>query len=158
MAGMRSQSALEFMSTYGFVFLILAIVIAILYFFIGLPKALVPSQCVFFTNFNCVDSEYTINTATNVGSKLFIVAQDVEPGIVNISSFSAFIGGKNSVSGYCIPSLVVDGEYTYCTANVSVTPTNGNLYSGTFYMYADYCAPSSPDIGSFISSAVGSVR
>ena len=149
MEGMRSQSALEFMSTYGFVFLILAIVIAILYFFIGLPKALVPSQCVFFSNFNCVDSEYTINTSTGIGSKLFIVAQDVEPGIVNVSSFSAFIDGQNSVSGYCLPSLVVDGEYTYCTANVSVTPTNGNLYSGTFYMYADYCSPSPNEIGNF---------
>ena len=149
MAGTRSQSALEFMSTYGFVFLILAIVIAVLYFFLGLPKALIPSQCVFFTNFNCVDSLYTINTSAGANSILFIIAQDNEPGIVNISGFSAFIAGKNSVSGSCTPSTASDGQYVYCTANVAPTPTTGGLYTGTFYMYANYCAPSSTNLNSF---------
>ncbi|MEM3841460.1 MAG: hypothetical protein QXN59_02090, partial [Candidatus Micrarchaeaceae archaeon] len=80
---------------------------------------------------------------TGVGSKLFIMAQDMEPGIVNISSFSAFIDGKNSVSGSCTPQVVLDGEYVYCMANLTGTPTTGGLYTGTFYMYANYCAPSS---------------
>ncbi|MEM3841669.1 MAG: hypothetical protein QXN59_03185 [Candidatus Micrarchaeaceae archaeon] len=44
MAKTKAQSALEFMSTYGFVFLILAIVIAVLYFFLSLPKTIVPPQ------------------------------------------------------------------------------------------------------------------
>ncbi|EQD37031.1 hypothetical protein B2A_11905, partial [mine drainage metagenome] len=72
MARIRSQSALEFLSTYAFVFLILAVVISLLFIFASLPRSLLPSQCTFYSGFTCVQAIYTINTTAGKGADLFI--------------------------------------------------------------------------------------
>ena len=140
MAQHRSQSALEFLSTYAFVFLLLAIVISLLFIFASLPRSLLPSQCTFYSGFTCMQAIYTINVTAGHGAELFIVAEDTQPGIVNVSSFSAYLNFHTSNAGSCEPSVVTAGQKIYCIANFTATPTLANTYDGTFRMNADYCA------------------
>jgi len=136
----RLQSAIEFLSVYGFVILIIAIALAALVILSGLPRISLPTQCSFFTGFVCDDAIYTINTVPNTGSVLLIAAADTQPGALNISSFTAFVGFANSTSGYCVPNVAQQGQMIYCIANFSLTPTLGSTYSGTFNIHANYCA------------------
>ena len=140
MAQHRSQSALEFLSTYAFVFLLLAIVISLLFIFASLPRSLLPSQCTFYSGFTCMQAIYTINVTAGHGAELFVVAEDTQPGIVNVSNFSAYLNFHTSDAGSCAPSVATAGQRIYCIANFTATPTLANTYDGTFRMNADYCA------------------
>ncbi len=133
----KGQSAIEFLSTYSFTFLIIAIVLFVLLLFASLPKATLPLECVFYSNFNCVDIAY-YNLAS--GSQLVVRATDTQPGTVNISSFNATVDYVQSTSGYCIPNLTTAGQTVYCIANFSSSERVGNLYVGNFKIIGEYCA------------------
>ena len=140
---LRGQSAVEFLSVYGFVILVIAIAIAVLVLFMAIPKTILPTQCTFLSGFSCVDGIYTINSTAGTNSILLISATDMQPGIVNISSFKGYIDFHESTSGYCVPSVATEGQKVYCIANIGVTPSFGSVYFGTFDIYANYCTPSS---------------
>ncbi|MDE1833571.1 MAG: hypothetical protein KGH58_04090 [Candidatus Micrarchaeota archaeon] len=133
----KGQSAIEFMSGYGFVFLIIAIAIALLFIFSSVPATVLPTQCSFLSGFSCTDAIYT-NTLR--GSSLFISAIDTQAGIVNISSFSAYINFFPSNTGTCAPAVATSGQTVYCTANFTFRPKLGNIYSGSFKVSSNYCA------------------
>ena len=94
--GPKAQSAIEFITTYSTVLLIITVAIAVLFLFISLPKSILPTECNFYNTFGCYDAVYGINyTSSNVptGTALLVVANFEEPGIINTSGFSAFVGG-----------------------------------------------------------------
>ncbi|MCL4372335.1 hypothetical protein M1373_03390 [Candidatus Marsarchaeota archaeon] len=141
---LKAQSAIEFITTYGTVLLIIAIVISVLFLFISLPKSLLPTECNFYNTFGCYDSLYGDNSS---GTILLVVANFQEPGIVNISNFSANINSVSSTSGYCAPRVALQGQKVYCLAYFAgkkLAP--GAVYSGTFSMFADYCAVAPSEI------------
>ena len=60
----KSQAALEFLTTYGWAFLVILIMIGTLaYFGILSPSKLLPNRCTFGSEFQCVD--YQISAAAN---------------------------------------------------------------------------------------------
>ncbi len=144
--GAKAQSAIEFITTYSMVLLIITVVIAVLFLFISLPKSIFPTECNFYNTFGCQDAVYGLNyTSTNVstGSALLVDANFEQPGILNTSSFSAFVGGVESTSGYCAPRVALQGQKIYCIAffkNQTVSPTS--IYSGTFSIHGNYCSVS----------------
>ncbi len=146
----RAQSAIEFITTYSMVLLIIAIVIAVLFLFVSLPKSILPTECNFYNTLGCEDAIYGLNyTSANVltGTAFLVVANFEQPGILNTSSFSAFIDGVASTSGYCAPKVALQGQKIYCIAyfkGQSLSPAN--VYSGTFSIYGNYCPVSPSEI------------
>lgn len=142
--GRKAQSAIEFITTYSTVLLIITVAIAVLFLFISLPKSILPTECNFYNTFGCYDAIYGLNyTSSNVptGTALLVVANFEQPGIINTSSFSAFINSVESTSGYCAPKVALQGQKIYCIAYFKgQTLTPGHLYSGTFSIYGNYCA------------------
>lgn len=136
---MKGQNAVEFLSNYTFVILIITVAIVFVLILANAPKSLFPSECNIYGGFSCAGAIYSINTTANSGSMLFVEVTDGEPGIVNISSFSATIGQYKSNAGYCTPKVAMEGQKVYCTANFAYTPALGNVYSGTFNISANYC-------------------
>lgn len=60
----RSQAALEFLTTYGWAFLVILIMISVLaYFGILSPSKLLPSRCNFGAEFQCAD--YQVSATAN---------------------------------------------------------------------------------------------
>ncbi len=133
---LRSQSAMEFMMTYGYVFLAIAIAVGILVLFLGIPKTTIPFQCNFYSGFTCTDA---VLIPSNAGASLIVAAIDNQPGVVNASVFNGVINYQSSTNGFCLPSRILDGQYVYCVANFSFTPVLSNIYYGTFNMSANYC-------------------
>ncbi|MEM0149880.1 MAG: hypothetical protein QXW10_03230, partial [Candidatus Micrarchaeaceae archaeon] len=135
--GFKAQSAIEFLSTYGFAILVIAIALMLLFMFFSLPKNILPSTCNFYSGFNCADAVYA-NTST--GSELIIAATDMMPGVVNTSSFSVYLSYVNSTSGYCAPTFAIAGQQIYCVAFFSSKASLGKSYGGIFKVKANYCA------------------
>ena len=143
----RGQSALEFLATYAFVFLTISIVLLLLFAFSSIPKNILPTQCSFYSGFQCLDAALVVN-ASGV-PELIVIASDSEPGVVNVSSFSAFLNYHSSKSGYCVPRVATAGEKIYCIANFTGSVTLGSVYTGTFKVIANYCANSPANITAF---------
>ncbi len=143
----RAQSAIEFLSTYSFVFLILAVSLSLLLLFASIPKSTLPLECTFYSGFSCVDASYY---NTSFGSQLIVVGTDTEPGIINVSSFSAYLNYYQSANAFCVPKLITAGQNFYCVANFTVPSTLGSTYSGTFQLTAKYCT-NSPSIVSILN-------
>ncbi len=136
----KGQSAMEFLFTYSLVLTIIAVAFAILFFLVSGPASTaIPPQCAFNGGFTCTYSVFTVNTVSGSGAQLLVIATDLQPGVVNVSSFSASIGGLHSTFGYCTPNIATVGQSIYCIANLAVTPSVGSTYSATFNVIGNYC-------------------
>ena len=132
----KAQSAIEFLSTYSFTFLIIALVLVIVFAFSSIPKKSLPFQCTAYGGFSCLDAAYTI---IGSNSQLLVFLSDTQPGVVSISAFNAKIIGVANAVGSCSPSVTLPGSVTICTANFISLPTSGSTYTGTFNITANYC-------------------
>ena len=133
----KGQTAIEFITTYSFTFLIIAMVLLLLIFYATLPKQSLPVSCTAYGGFNCVDDIY-FNLVS--GSQFVAKLTNSQPGIINVSSFNVVINSAQSTNGFCVPSGTTQGQTVYCVANFIIPETLGNIYTGTFDIAANYCA------------------
>ncbi len=132
----KGQSAIEFLTTYSFTFLIIALMLFLLLLFSSLPRATLPLSCTFYSGFNCIDNSFF---NLGFGSQFVVVATSMEPGVINISNFSVSTNIALSSNGYCTPSVLTAGQTVYCVANFSIPITLGNLYTVSFHITSNYC-------------------
>jgi hypothetical protein len=133
----RSQSAIEFLTTYGVVFLILAIVISGIIVLVRAPNYILPNECTIYSGLRCVDATFVTNSQE---SAIIVLVVNSEPGVVNISSFNSVLGFQNSTSSFCSVPYLKDGAESYCVAVFNSPVTSGTTYSGTLSIKANYCA------------------
>ncbi len=131
----KAQSAVEFVSTYAFVFLIIAIILFLLFMFASVPTKILPFQCTAFSGFSCVDVLYT--TAGN--SLLQISLTDTQAGVVSIGSFGAKINNVAATDGTCTRGAVLPGNTVTCTVRFPFAAALGGIYTGVFNVSANYC-------------------
>lgn len=147
----RAQAALEFLTTYGWAFLIILIMIGVLaYFGVLSPSKLLPNRCNFGPEFQCLS--YQISATANT-LKLRLKNNLGAP--INVQSLT--VGSEGSVPFSCTSTPVdytsqlwgasywsQSGLVAYTAANVN----NGNVGDVAFH------TDSSP-IGSFLQIDVG---
>ena len=69
--GVKAQAALEFLTTYGWAFLVILVMIAALaYFGILNPSKLLPDRCNFGTEMECMDYQLTSGAAGSINLRL----------------------------------------------------------------------------------------
>ncbi len=85
----KSQAALEFLTTYGWAFLLIMIMIsALAYFGVLDPHKLLPGRCNFGSEFSCIDyaidatnDEFKLRLKNNVGEAIIIPDVETDTGI-----------------------------------------------------------------------------
>lgn len=135
----KGQSAIEFMSTYSFMFLIVALVLFVVFFLANVPSKTVPAQCSSYGGISCIDAEF-MNLSPS-GSKLILLLTSTQPGIFAINSFNAVLDNVQSANGICSRPALQAGNQTSCVAFFDFNVVFGVLYSGTFNITGNYCAP-----------------
>ncbi|MEM0202310.1 MAG: hypothetical protein QXR73_03980, partial [Candidatus Micrarchaeaceae archaeon] len=136
---MKAQSAVEYLITYGWAILLVAVAVSLLYLYVAVPKAIVPSTCNFVTGVVCQDMILGTNTtthATEIG--LFLINPQQYP-IYNPKIY-ATINGKNTSAIACKPSFILAGGSVICVlpaANVS--SSFNQFFSGNLYLNVSYC-------------------
>lgn len=120
----RAQAALEFLTTYGWAFIIiLASIAALAYFGVLDPSKFVPDRCLFGSEFECMD--FTLNTSAAVGYAEFALVNSVGDTIDLKSYKCSFPGGTlvscdTTTSGNC---ACADSGGTDCTATDTYADT-----------------------------------
>jgi hypothetical protein len=106
----RGQAALEFLSTYGFAFLLILVMIgALSYFGILSPSKFLPGRCLVSNEFTCKDRQIVGGGDTTVMS---IMLTNNLGSQLTINSAEANSSYGNVVCDAAVPASVVSGQDT----------------------------------------------
>jgi hypothetical protein len=134
---MRSQSSLEFLTTYSFLFIILGIVMSIIVFLSMAPGTFLPSQCNAFSGPTCNFVALTSNSAAGY-SLVTISVTNSQSVPINITSMNTTI--KSALSpGACTPTFLYPGEEATCVSPVNSIYGLTSLVEGYYTLNAQYC-------------------
>ena len=134
----KAQTAIEFMTVYGFVFVIIGIIIVAIIFYFNVPKNEIQPSCTSFGGMNCQNVEVYANATATTVSVLLSNSQDTP---INITGFSAGIGtGSSFTTGSCDRDLLYPGQEAICTSELNVVINDYILARGVYSIKAQLCS------------------
>ena len=132
------QVSMEYVLTYGFGIVIIAIALVALYFFVLAPSSIPPNQCAFSSGIKCNDIVIGSNTvetyATIVASLSNSEEYSIEYPVLSVNSSSTGVQ-----SGMCFPSYVRPGGVMICTISIKQILRQGTAIEGNMNISATVC-------------------
>lgn len=135
---MKSQAALEFLTTYGFMFVLIGFALVIILFIATTASGYIPNQCSSVGGFNCnyVNFQSNASIRESVVTLLMTNAQSVP---VEINAIVLNINNQTA-SGICGPQIVYPGATTSCAAIYPNTVKQfDSLVTGAYSINALLC-------------------
>jgi hypothetical protein len=140
----KAQAALEFLTTYGWAFLVILIMIgALAYFGVLSPSNLVPDKCLASSGFTCTESVSTIGTSNVMIAKVKNGLEQITfdganvttvtgsgcgaPIVTTITSGTIAAGAVFDVTVSCTGTAVVEGERPTFAVTADYTPSGKTL-------------------------------
>ncbi len=135
MGARRAQSAMEYLMTYGWAILIIAVVLSAL-FMLGLfnPSTFVSSQCIFPAEFSCISSYLSTSGLLTVNIEQAVSAP------INVTAIGCNTNATTTFMETITPAVYVPigSNYTFnvwCHAgSTNYTGSVGSLYHGYIIM------------------------
>jgi hypothetical protein len=134
---MRAQSAIEFLTTYSFLFLIMAVAVSVILFLASAPAASIPSQCSGYAGLNCNFVQVYANQSASY-TLVTLLLSNSQGVPVNVSGISATVRGATS-TGTCTPSFMYPGQGTVCAASFPGALPPTYQVQGTYSVNAMFC-------------------
>ena len=134
---MRLQSAVEFLSTYSFLFVILAAAISIFLLISTSTTNFFPEQCVGASGLYC-NFASVYSSSTYAYSTLQLSLSDSQSTPMNITGAKITINGGSS-NGECNPTLIFPGQGTVCLFLLPRAEPIGYYVQGSYEISAQYC-------------------
>lgn len=134
---MRAQSAIEFLTTYGFMFIIIGVVLSVLAFISVSPIIYSSSQCSSFAGPSCSYVHIYSNLSGHYSLLTFALTNG-ESVPINITNLTVIISSK-AAAGTCTPLVVLPGQSTVCMVQFPASPTIGAYITGFYQLYASMC-------------------
>ncbi|MEM3215419.1 MAG: hypothetical protein QXS17_00660, partial [Candidatus Micrarchaeaceae archaeon] len=132
----KAQSAMEYLLTYSWAILIIAIILSILLYFVLAPSLIAPSACTFVSGAYCKGMVFASNTT---GTKVGMFLTNLQSYPVLSPGISLNISGV-SYAGACEPNFVLPGGAIICNVTLPQKALAlGALESGKLYMSAIPC-------------------
>lgn len=133
----KAQSELEYLLTYGWAILIVAIILSVIYLFVFSPSAITPSTCTFSAGAYCQDFTLASNS---VQSNVEMLLTNMQPYPVADPKISINYSNVPLTSGSCVPTLVAAGGAIICNVTLSQEVLAvGTLASGGLMFSAIPC-------------------
>ena len=140
----KAQSATEYILTYGWAILVVAIIAVVLYLFVFSPSRLTPSKCTFINGVYCQELVIGSNTVTQ-SSTAGIFLTNTRPYAISSPSIQLSINNKTLNGGACTPGFALSGGAIICTITIPQTViTNDTVVSGSLYLTAIPCPSGNP--------------
>ena len=111
----HAQPAIEYLLTYSWAILLLALLIAVLYFFVLAPSSIVPSSCSITSGAYCKE---LIVGSNSVSSKVAILLSNSQPYMLLNPHITLNISSIGLITGGCVPNNVSAGGAIICTVSV----------------------------------------
>ena len=135
---LKQQSAFEFITTYGWAILILAVVIVMLYYFVGIPATSVPNECKFIFGSNC---QGIIATSMASSTKMTLVITNSQSYPIFNPLIKVATDSYGNLSAACLPTntLVDPGSEMICNVTIPQKISPGQTITGTIYLNITAC-------------------
>ena len=126
--GGAGQASSEFLTTYGFAIIIVALVIALIYTFTSMAQSSVPTSCTFTFGAYCND---LVLASNSLGSHaIFLFTNTQQYALVN-PQMTINSTGTGTASGTCEPKFAPAGSAIICNVTISGKTINtGSTVSG----------------------------
>lgn len=134
---MKLQSAIEFLTTYSFTFIIIGIAIGAILFLAFNKTAVPPTVCDAFGSITCSFSWIYTNSSLSFSTLTISITND-QKAPINITSFNVTLGGLTG-PGTCSPNLVYPGEEATCVGVLNESLQTSQLRSGSFSVNSRLC-------------------
>ncbi|MDE1851592.1 MAG: hypothetical protein KGH69_02805 [Candidatus Micrarchaeota archaeon] len=137
MKQMKEQSAVEFLTIYGFMFVIIGVTITIIAFVAYTTNGYIPQQCSGLTGLNC---QFVIYYSNSLQANAIITMQLTNSQSVPINISNITVSVRNfTFNGTCSPQFINPSGWTVCTIQGPYTPTLGSQIQGSYIIRAKYC-------------------
>ncbi|MDE1846070.1 MAG: hypothetical protein KGH53_02210 [Candidatus Micrarchaeota archaeon] len=132
----KIQSATEYLLTYGWAFLIIAIAAASLYLFVFAPSTLTASTCTFTSGVYCQD---LVLGSSSTLSKMAMLLTNSNPYPILNPKMTLNLTGVAPILGTCIPNFILPGGAIICNATIIPAISQSALASGRFILSYTPC-------------------
>ncbi len=137
----RTQAAIEYLATYGWALLIIAIASVLLYTYVLAPSASAPNTCLFNTGVAyCRDAIFSSNS---VGSTVVIIISNQQQYPIANPEFLINTQNTGNVTGSCIPGYTLASAAVVCNAILPNAYGQGTLVSSLIYFKETTCVTGS---------------
>ncbi len=147
---MRAQSAVEFLTTYSWAFLMLGIFVATIVVFYFTPnqgvETYIPESCYIGPSLPCYQSLMLTNTIASTSTFIVILQNNLGVPISFLSTNSIQVFPSyyqnSSYLGNCIPQNAISGSTVICNATYSSVTTPGTQQNPRFILNYRICGNS----------------
>ncbi|MGC8670035.1 MAG: InlB B-repeat-containing protein [Candidatus Micrarchaeia archaeon] len=136
--GIRAQSGLEYLLTYGWALLIISIVVVLLYLYVMVPSHIIQSYCNFVDGAYCNDMIVGTNLSSHATEVAVFLSNIQKYPIVN-PKLNIKIDNVSTGAYNCSPNFVLPGGSIICAVPLSIKTDLGTLVTGSMYLNALYC-------------------
>ncbi|MDE1854828.1 MAG: hypothetical protein KGH57_00700 [Candidatus Micrarchaeota archaeon] len=134
---MRSQSSIEFLTTYSFLFLILGVAVSVIIFVSGAPSSTIPATCTSSGGPSCNLVQVYTNRSAGYTTVTFSITNS--QGVpVNVTNTIVTVRSSTYI-GSCTPSLMFPGQSSTCAASVGGFVSQTTLVQGFYLLNAQFC-------------------
>lgn len=134
---MKEQSAVEFLTIYGFMFVIIGVTITIIAFVAYTTNGYIPQQCSGLTGLDC---QFVIFYSNSLQANAIITMRMTNSQSVPINISNISVSVKNyTFNGTCAPQFINPGGWTVCSIQGPYTTTLGTQIQGSYIIRAHYC-------------------
>ncbi|MHB1830179.1 MAG: Ig-like domain-containing protein [Candidatus Micrarchaeaceae archaeon] len=135
---LKVQAAMEFMITYGWALVIIAIAIGIFAYFLSIPQTLVPPRCYFPYGITCRGIIIGSNTLAS-NSINFVIVNSQQYNLVGPTYGTLNILGYGSATAGCSPANIIGGGVILCSTSLSKQIPISTAISGTIAFSSSIC-------------------
>jgi hypothetical protein len=129
---------MEYMTTYGWALLLIAVVAVLLYFYIAVPSTIVPSRCAFVIGASCNDMVF--GTSPSHATEIGLFLSNNQPYALLNPTLIASINGRNyTFANDCKPGYIPAGGEIICILPLPISSSLNQFFTGSFYLTANYC-------------------
>lgn len=139
---MKFQSALEFITTYSFMFIIIGVAVLLIFLLANSAKSYVPSRCSGTSGLTCQADSFVTNSVAHNSNVVFALsnAQSVPVNVIGILiKLDPNQTMAGSANGNCAPTFLLPGNTMICSLTFPVTKATGASVSGSYVIYAQFC-------------------
>ena len=132
----KGQSALEYLTTYGWALILLVVVISLIYVLGQSASNAVPTTCIFTYNTYCYDS--MVGSSANASYLAFLLSNSQQYPIY-APSLIVNISNGQSIHASCTPNMVLPGGAIFCNATIGKTFSQGQFVSASLFLTDTVC-------------------
>ena len=142
---LRGQSAIEYLTSYAWAFIIIAVTLGVFIYLLAIPQTIIPTSCYFGYGIECRGMVLGSNSV--IGGNLIIgmvFTNSQQYDIVgaapsNLITANFIISQYGTVNAICIPSNAISGGAIGCVGTGTTAVPVGTLLKGTMTVNAAIC-------------------